>query len=60
MTPPFGPSLFYLKGVCPPEIKTMDLYKGIIPFVILQIIGLIIIAVWPNLVTWLPGIVYGN
>jgi tripartite ATP-independent transporter DctM subunit len=60
MTPPFGPSLFYLKGVCPPEIKTMDLYKGIIPFVVLQIIGLIIIAVWPNLVTWLPGIVYGN
>ncbi|WP_300456157.1 TRAP transporter large permease subunit [Desulfobacula sp.] len=60
MTPPFGPSLFYLKGVCPPEIKTMDLYKGIIPFVILQLIGLMIIAVWPSLVTWLPGIVYGN
>lgn len=60
MTPPFGPSLFYLKGVCPPEIKTTDVYRGIIPFVILQIIGLIIIAAWPGLVTWLPGIVYGN
>jgi tripartite ATP-independent transporter DctM subunit len=60
MTPPFGPSLFYLKGVCPPEIKTMDVYKGIIPFVILQIIGLVIIACWPGLVTWLPKIVYGN
>ncbi|MBU1344721.1 MAG: TRAP transporter large permease subunit [Proteobacteria bacterium] len=60
MTPPFGPSLFYLKGVCPPEIKTIDVYKGIIPFVILQLIGLIIIAVWPSLVTWLPKIVYGN
>jgi len=60
MTPPFGPSLFYLKGVCPPEIKTTHLYKGIIPFVILQIIGLIIIAAFPCLVTWLPGIVYGN
>lgn len=60
MTPPFGPSLFYLKGVCPPEIKTIDLYKGIIPFVILQIIGLIIIAIWPDLVTWLPKIVYSN
>ncbi len=60
MTPPFGPSLFYLKGVCPPEIKTTHLYRGIIPFVILQIIGLIIIAAWPSLVTWLPGIVYGN
>jgi tripartite ATP-independent transporter DctM subunit len=60
MTPPFGPSLFYLKGVCPPEVRTIDLYKGIIPFVILQLIGLVIIAVWPGLVTWLPGVVYGN
>jgi tripartite ATP-independent transporter DctM subunit len=60
MTPPFGPSLFYLKGVCPPEVKTTHLYKGIIPFVILQLIGLLIIALWPALVTWLPGIVYGK
>ncbi len=60
MTPPFGPSLFYLKGVCPPQIKTTHLYKGIIPFVILQLIGLLIIAFWPGLVTWLPGVVYGN
>ncbi len=60
MTPPFGPSLFYLKGVCPPGVKTTHLYRGIIPFVILQIIGLIIIAAWPALVTWLPGIVYGK
>ncbi len=60
MTPPFGPSLFYLKGVCPPEIKTTDVYKGIIPFVILQLIGLLIIALWPSLVTWLPKVVYGS
>ena len=60
MTPPFGPSLFYLKGVCPPEIKTTDVYKGIIPFVILQLVGLFIIAIWPSLVTWLPKVVYGN
>ncbi len=60
MTPPFGPSLFYLKGVCPPEIKTTDLYKGIIPFVVLQLIGLVIIAIWPSLVTWLPKVVYGS
>lgn len=60
MTPPFGPSLFYLKGVCPPEVKTIDLYKGIIPFVILQLIGLGIIAAFPQLVTWLPTIVYGD
>ncbi len=60
MTPPFGPSLFYLKGVCPPEITTMDLYRGIIPFVIIQIIGLAIIAFFPALVTWLPRMVYGG
>ncbi len=60
MTPPFGPSLFYLKGVCPPEVKTIHLYRGIIPFVILQLIGLIIIAAWPELVTWLPKVVYGS
>lgn len=60
MTPPFGPSLFYLKGVCPEGVKTTHLYKGIIPFVILQLIGLVIIALWPQLVTWLPQVVYGN
>ncbi len=60
MTPPFGPSLFYLKGVCPPRVKTIHLYRGIIPFVILQLTGLAIIAIWPQLVTWLPGIVYGS
>ena len=60
MTPPFGPSLFYLKGVCPPGVKTTHLYRGIIPFVVLQLIGLVIIAAWPGLVTWLPGVVYGK
>ena len=60
MTPPFGPSLFYLKGVCPSGVKTMDLYRGIVPFVILQLLGLTIIAVWPELVTWLPRMVYAN
>lgn len=59
MTPPFGPSLFYLKSVCPPDVKTTDLYKGIIPFVIIQLLMLCIIALWPQLVTWLPKIVYG-
>jgi tripartite ATP-independent transporter DctM subunit len=59
MTPPFGPSLFYLKGVCPPQIRTTDLYRGIIPFVLLQLTGLLIIAIWPELVTWLPKWVYG-
>ncbi len=53
LTPPFGFALFYLKGVTPPEVKTMDIYKGIIPFVIIQIIGLLIICIWPRSVTWL-------
>ena len=60
MTPPFGPSLFYLKGVSPPEVKTTHLYRGIIPFVVLQLIVLVIIALWPALVTHLPKLVYGS
>ena len=58
LTPPFGFSLFYLKGVTPREIETMDIYKGIIPFVIIQIIGLLIICIFPETVTWLPTKLY--
>ncbi|MCD4721295.1 MAG: TRAP transporter large permease subunit [Desulfobacula sp.] len=58
LTPPFGFSLFYLKGVTPSEIKTTDIYKGIIPFVIIQIIGLGIICLFPESVTWLPKVVF--
>ncbi len=53
LTPPFGFSLFYLKGVTPPEIATTDIYKGIIPFVIIQIIGIAIICLIPETVTCL-------
>ncbi len=53
LTPPFGFSLFYLKGVTPPQITTMDIYKGIIPFVIIQIIGIAIICLFPETVTYL-------
>ncbi len=56
LTPPFGFALFYLKGVTPPEIETMDIYKGIIPFVIIQIIGLCLICLFPEAVTWLPKV----
>ena len=49
------------EGVWPPEgTELMDIYKGVIPFIILQLIGLIIIALWPQLVIWLPAIAYGN
>ncbi len=60
MTPPFGFSLFYLKGVTPPEVKTGHIYRGIIPFVFLQLIGLFIVAYWQELATWLPTVVYGD
>jgi tripartite ATP-independent transporter DctM subunit len=59
MTPPFGFSLFYLKAVTPPEIKTGHIYRGIIPFVLFQLIGLAIVVLFPKLATWLPKVVYG-
>ena len=59
LTPPFGFSLFYLKAVTPPEISTGDIYRGIIPFVLFQLIGLAVVVLFPQLATWLPDIVYG-
>jgi tripartite ATP-independent transporter DctM subunit len=56
LTPPFGFSLFYLRGVAPEELKTTDIYKGAIPFVAIQAIGLGLVIAFPELVTWLiPG-----
>lgn len=60
MTPPFGFSLFYLKAVTPPEIRTGHIYRGIIPFVIFQLIGLLIVVLFPVLVTWLPKVVFSH
>ncbi len=54
LTPPFGFSLFYLKGVAPPEVSTVQIYKGIIPFVAIQLIGLFIVVLFPETATWLP------
>ncbi len=59
LTPPFGFALFYLRGVAPPEVRTIDIYKGVIPFVIIQIGMLGILAYWPDLATWLPQRVFG-
>ncbi|MGF1561876.1 MAG: TRAP transporter large permease subunit [Geminicoccaceae bacterium] len=59
LTPPFGFALFYLRGVAPPEVATMDIYRGIIPFVIIQIIGLMIVAAIPASATWLPKVIFG-
>lgn len=52
LTPPFGFALFYLRGVAPPEIKTSEIYRGAVPFIIIQAIGLMLIILWPELVTW--------
>ena len=59
LTPPFGLALFYLRGVAPPEVKTSQIYRGIIPFVVLQLIMLILLSLMPGMATWLPSIVYG-
>jgi len=58
LTPPVGFSLFYLKGIVPKEITLGDIYRGIIPFVVLQMLGVAIISIWPELVTWLPAVAY--
>jgi len=60
LTPPFGFALFYLRGVAPPEITTGQIYRGVIPFVGIQIFTLLILAVFPDLVTWLPDKLYGQ
>ncbi len=59
LTPPFGFSLFYLKGVAPPEVTTGHIYKGIIPFIIIQAIGVALIVIFPEIVTWLPKAMAG-
>ena len=58
LTPPFGFALFYLRGVAPATIKTTDIYRGVVPFVGIQLILLVVLAVWPELVTWLPDKIY--
>ena len=54
LTPPFGWALFFLRGAAPPEVKTGDIYRGVIPFVILQLLGLVLVFLFPELATWLP------
>ncbi|MBK6597134.1 MAG: TRAP transporter large permease subunit [Proteobacteria bacterium] len=60
LTPPFGFALFYLRGVAPPEVSTGTIYRGVLPFVALQLLALAIIAIWPEIATWLPKAVYNN
>jgi TRAP-type mannitol/chloroaromatic compound transport system permease large subunit len=58
LTPPFGFALFYLRGVAPPEVTTSAIYRGVIPFILIQLIMLALLSWWPQLATWLPGLVY--
>ena len=58
LTPPFGFALFYLRGVAPESITTMQIYRGVVPFVVLQLVALGILAMFPALTTWLPSIIY--
>ena len=58
LTPPFGFALFYLRGVAPPEVKTAQIYRGAIPFVIIQVIALGVLALFPAIATWLPDLIY--
>lgn len=59
LTPPFGFALFYLRGVAPPEVRTAEIYRGAIPFVLIQVVALGLIALLPELATWLPDKIFG-
>jgi TRAP-type mannitol/chloroaromatic compound transport system permease large subunit len=61
LTPPFGYALFYLRGVAPEEtVKTTDIYKGVMPFILIQVLALVILYNFEGLVTWLPSIIFGK
>jgi len=60
LTPPFGFALFYLRGVAPDSVHTADIYRGVIPFVVIQLLALVVLAAVPELATWLPDVVYGR
>jgi len=58
LTPPVGFALFYLKGVSPKGVKLTEIYRGVVPFIVLQLIGLGLVFAFPQLVTWLPAVAY--
>jgi TRAP-type mannitol/chloroaromatic compound transport system permease large subunit len=58
LTPPVGFALFYLKGVCAPSVALLDLYRGVFPFIVIQLIALVLVFLFPELVTWLPSKVF--
>ena len=58
LTPPFGFALFYLRGVAPAEIATLDIYRGVVPFIVLQVLLMFVLVAAPGLATWLPSVLY--
>ena len=56
LTPPFAYAIFYLKGIAPPEVTTGHIYRGVVPFIVLQFIGVALLALFPQLILWLPGL----
>jgi TRAP-type mannitol/chloroaromatic compound transport system permease large subunit len=59
LTPPFGFALFYLRGVVPAGISSADIYRGVVPFIAIQLSMLIVLSFFPQLATWLPKMIYG-
>jgi len=58
LTPPFGFALFYLRGVAPASVETADMYRGVAPFIMIQLLLMLMLSVWPALATWLPAVIY--
>ena len=59
MPPPMTPAIFYLRGISPPEIALMDMYRGGVPFIVLEIIALAMVMIFPELALWLPAKLLG-
>ena len=59
LTPPMAPAIFYLKGIVPPEIKVTDMFSGVVPYIIVQLIGISIIILFPQIALWLPEVMIG-
>lgn len=59
LTPPFGFALFYLRGVAPASVATSQIYRGVLPFIVIQLVLLLIMSLWPEIITWLPRQIYG-
>ena len=58
LTPPFGFALFYLRGVAPATVETSDMYRGVAPFILFQLLLMLLLSIWPQIATWLPSIIY--